>query len=304
MKISNYVHINRCPQCESKLYAKSVKLSNSCYWINHKRIPFPEDGIFINICAKCGLAFKNYWLSSSNLNKLNKDRFNVTWRKKRRSDFSFYHLVISSLSSEKILSPLLDLGSGSGSITDFLSTHGYSCYTHDLPFASVSSGKHHFSCYIDELPNKTGKLRFPLITAFDVLEHLTDPVSDFKSIANTMTNNGFFIAETGVLSSNDNLSTWWYMRLPEHNISWNISSLKYVSKQAQIALVASIPVKHKSRNNSSSTYQFKQIVIISAVGLISRSKFLLSLVNSILKQDITRLGTLKTDHILSIFQKR
>lgn len=100
----------------------------------------------------------------------------------------------------------LDYGGGHGLFTRLMRDRGFNFYCFDL-YAENTYAK-----YFDlrELPENT---KFDLLTAFEVLEHLTEPILGIQKML-TLSNIMLFSTE---LQPNDNhykLNEWWYL-VPE-----------------------------------------------------------------------------------------
>jgi hypothetical protein len=71
--------------------------------------------------------------------------------------------------------PFLDWAGGYGALTRLMRDRGFDFYDFDPMASNVFAGEHR----LHELGNR----RFPLVTAFEVLEHLEDPVLELSGIA-------------------------------------------------------------------------------------------------------------------------
>jgi SAM-dependent methyltransferase len=99
------------------------------------------------------------------------------------------------------------------------------------------------------------RLTYDVVAAFDVLEHLYDPVAAFRNLRQFVRNDGLIIVETGDsdgLSSRD-LPYWSYLNLVEHHLAWNKRSLAHLAERAGLRVVRFERKRHKlaARNGAS-----------------------------------------------------
>ncbi len=91
-----------------------------------------------------------------------------------------------------------------------------------------------------------------ITTAFDVIEHLDDPLKFLEIISNLTKKNGLVI----IASGNTNAITWkimknkyWYCSIPEHISFINTDWCKYAAKRCNLELLHIHQFSHSSKTN-------------------------------------------------------
>jgi 2-polyprenyl-3-methyl-5-hydroxy-6-metoxy-1,4-benzoquinol methylase len=145
---------------------------------------------------------------------------------------------------------LLDIGCGSGKFVNYLNTQGYKSfgiepsvpvYNHFLANNSV------FECtsvidYINKVPGNV----FDIITAFDVLEHVKDPVEFLTGIASLLHKDSLlFISTPDVGSFHRKLTgKHWHYFNKYHFSFFSKNTIRLAAKMAGLEL---LNVSHRSR---------------------------------------------------------
>jgi hypothetical protein len=116
----------------------------------------------------------------------------------------------------------LDFGSGPGpTLSLMLEEKGHHVELYDKFYASR-----------DSIFNK----RFDFITATEVIEHLRDPMLEFKRLSSCLRVNGYFAIMTHLLTEETDFSNWYYKKDPSHIGFFNKQSLAYLSKELKLEL--------------------------------------------------------------------
>lgn len=154
------------------------------------------------------------------------DSSSWTYEHARRRDWELAAALITPSSS------VLDIGCASG---DFLARYGASWQKYGIELrdaaarTATSRGVHVLGKSLDDVP--AGR-RFDAVTAFDILEHLADPLGLMNQCSSILNSGGIFICSTG------DVSTWpfrivrarhYYPAMPEHV---SILSKKAVERMA------------------------------------------------------------------------
>jgi 2-polyprenyl-3-methyl-5-hydroxy-6-metoxy-1,4-benzoquinol methylase len=145
---------------------------------------------------------------------------------------------------------LLDIGSGSGKFVNFMNTKGYKSfgiepsvpvYNHFLTTNSVSECTTVIN-YINKAPGNS----FDIITAFDVLEHIKDPVEFLTGIVSLLHRDSLlFISTPDVGSFHRKISgKYWHYFNKYHFSFFSKETLRLAAKKAGLELVN---VSHRSR---------------------------------------------------------
>jgi hypothetical protein len=117
---------------------------------------------------------------------------------------------------------ILDYGAGYGVLVRTLRDYGYKMYRHD---------KYCINLFAEGFDHQDDNKRYELLTAFEVFEHLVDPVSEVEKMLK-LSDNIFFSTEVQPFK-NITPDNWWYV-MPEtgqHIALYSILSLKNISEK-------------------------------------------------------------------------
>lgn len=140
----------------------------------------------------------------------------------------------------------LDYAGGYGIFTRMMRDLGYDFYHHDIYCANI------FADYFD-LSDCPQQLNFELVTAFEVFEHLVNPIEQIGEILKFGDNLLF----TTVLIPTDvqNISDWWYIapETGQHIGFYTKESLEYIAAQLGVNLVTDGVSTHLFTKNKLAT---------------------------------------------------
>ena len=195
------IEVITCPLCESKDYSQIHKDSLREYLS----------------CSGCEFVFvpKPYHLSETD-EKLRYDTHNNNPMDVR------YRQFLSQL-TEPLLKKIpddsygLDFGSGPGpTLSLMLEEKGHHVELYDKFYASN-----------DYVFNKL----FDFITATEVIEHLRNPMLEFKRLASTLRVGGYIALMTHLLTEETDFRSWYYKNDPSHIGFFNQKSLNYLAEE-------------------------------------------------------------------------
>ena len=110
------------------------------------------------------------------------------------------------------MSTLLDIGGGDGAFVDVVAAAGVGATGVDpaMPAHRARNGNPNLICgFVDELP---AAQKFDVVTMWDVIEHLEDPLAVLKSAAARLAPGGRLFVETGNFQSAGRIESggdWW-----------------------------------------------------------------------------------------------
>lgn len=116
----------------------------------------------------------------------------------------------------------IDYGAGYGVLVRTMRDYGYNMYRHD---------KYCINLFAEGFDHIDDNNRFELLTAFEVFEHLVDPVNEVEKMLK-LSDNIFFSTEVQP-SKNITPNNWWYV-MPEtgqHVALYSITSLKNLAER-------------------------------------------------------------------------
>lgn len=203
----------RCPVCEAQLKPWRVK-----------RI---GDNANLSQCSECQLVFQNPpievpQLYSDHYFGVEQDFLtNLSFIEMKR--WSFGKAIVPILNKVGLLEGrVLDIGCGTGALLDVLSARGFEAFGIEIGKSWEFASRRH--------PNRIhhGSLQsahfkdgfFDLVTMFDVIEHLHDPVGVLREVRRILNPSGWvYILTPNILSINARLlGRHWYQYKPNEHL--------------------------------------------------------------------------------------
>jgi SAM-dependent methyltransferase len=150
----------------------------------------------------------------------------------------------AALTPHKRSGALLDLGCSSGSFLESLKgegwkLHGIEMSTECAKIAEAKSGAHVFVGDILEAPFR--RESFDVITCFDVLEHLYEPLRVMAKVGEWLKPGGiFYVLVPNVDSAEARIfgSYWHGLEMPRHLFHYSPTSLKFLANSAGLREVS------------------------------------------------------------------
>jgi 2-polyprenyl-3-methyl-5-hydroxy-6-metoxy-1,4-benzoquinol methylase len=224
---------------------------NSCYLCNSKRYTLRDGSvrddpeIKVLECEECGLVYL------SSLNHIENDHYENsgmhdgetpdinTWLKETATDDERRYQF---LKEKMVNSTVLDFGCGAGGFLDRAGKTASKVAGVELEAALQSSfNKRELSVYPSLQNAIDNSEKYNLITAFHVVEHLSDPVSILQNLSQLLGGRGEIIVE--VPSSNDALLTLYnnepfqnFTYWSQHLFLFNTTTIQMLIKKAGLKL--------------------------------------------------------------------
>jgi 2-polyprenyl-3-methyl-5-hydroxy-6-metoxy-1,4-benzoquinol methylase len=302
----SYIQIKACPLCNGE--GQSVgKLCRGHYRFGKILVRYPETGIIpLKLCQKCGLVYKE-WLP----NRMDLLGFFNKWNPPSWSSKSSSSTLEATLAMQfrpqLDLIDILDIGGSNGSaLAPLANEPGRKSVLDIIEYPGVNkviSGELILGFAEDEL--KWSSIPYDVVLAFDLVEHLYNPMKALDNIAQLTAENGVFIVQTAdvarVLSENQStLDDWWYLNLFEHHIAWSYATLAGEMKTRGFVPVHVEYGSHKHWNHEG--FMKKQIVVL--LKYIQEVYFARKLVEGLLSIDPRQLSDpRKADHMTIVFRK-
>lgn len=168
-------------------------------------------------CKICSLTFRYPIDDAMTHEELYDNQKTLTWS--LQSERPDWELIARHVSEHKTRGRVLDFGCYTGGLLALLEGE-YERYGIEINRAAAAeaakiAGRPIFSS-VEEVPEQ---LRFDVIIACDVVEHMVDPVSIIRELGHLLSENGILILTTG--DSENSLwnrfgANWWYCYFPEH----------------------------------------------------------------------------------------
>jgi SAM-dependent methyltransferase len=141
----------------------------------------------------------------------------------------------------------LDIGCFNGALLEFLGA-GWDRFGVEpsAPAAEMarSRGVKVLGATIDDIQRE---LRFDVIMAIDVVEHITEPLPFFRAVARRLRPRGAFIVQTGDLDAwtwRLEGSRYWYCSLPEHVSFYNRGAMTELAARTGMKSVGHLRMSH------------------------------------------------------------
>lgn len=142
---------------------------------------------------------------------------------------------------------VLDVGCGSGNFSNYIKHANFNGIEMNRESAALArrKGLNVLSCSVQEYAKKN--YRFNVVTSFQVLEHVDDPLGFFKSCADLLENNGLLIISVpnvnGFMSSRENTP----LNIPPHHLTWwSLRSLIHLGNDNGLMAIDYIEEKSSS----------------------------------------------------------
>ncbi len=239
-KLSKYIvndsNLLQCRLCKSK------KKSEFLNWRKKYKL---------YLCSNCNLVYPNIKIKSEDyyLNNVYEDiSYTKKFKREITSNFEYrkknfglerYNYTIKRLKINRN-NKILDLGCGAGYYLKFLKekkfkTKGLEVANHLVKYCNEEQKLNVCRTSLEEEPNN----EYGLITMFDVLEHLSDPINTFKNINRKLKKNGFCVAYSPNIHSlaYEIMGAKQNTLLPfEHLCFFNKKSLEFLVKKTGFSI--------------------------------------------------------------------
>ena len=225
-----------CIGCENEKF-EIVNISNQSISEDNKELIDPIR-VWVK-CKKCGLIYANPIPAEDSLNKyyslISKEKFGGIYG---NIDDRFEFLVgMSNKRLEKIEryvgsgKSLLDIGTGIGIFTGIALDRGWQAEGLELTQEDCQYAKEKFDLDLKQENFYTFKedRKYDVVTLFEVIEHLQNPLKDLKQINKLIKNDGMLVIATPIQD------TLYGKKMKENNVFWNvITHLSYFTKDVML----------------------------------------------------------------------
>lgn len=237
-----------CKICGSRTEVAFEKLVLNKYPVQYHR------------CTSCSFMQTDepVWLAEAYEDAINETDIGLVSRNKLFSELVTAQLSLLGYDRRQ---RFLDYGGGYGMFVRMMRDSGYNFFSYDQYCDNLYSDK-----FVDPDPG-ISKFRYEAITAFEVFEHLTDPIHELEKLL-ARTDTILFSTE---LSSTcrGSLKDWWYV-MPEHGqhiAFYHVDTLKYIAGKYGLRLYTNGHTLHmltRKRLSSltyrmSSSYKFARL---------------------------------------------
>ncbi len=191
-------------------------------------------------CRTCGFRFFDPTLAGGGTFYAELQKQIATYYAANRPEFKWTLQHARKLSLRKVL----DVGCGEGAFLDLAKKAGLRTNGLELNIQAneISRRKGHriYSCLLAGLAREHPEEQFDLITAFQVLEHVADPVRFLVDARRLAGNRGYIAIAVPNEKGIQSLCPWDPHQWPPHHVTrWRMEDLRYLSKATRLELVHS-----------------------------------------------------------------
>ncbi|MCL6435411.1 MAG: class I SAM-dependent methyltransferase [Leptolyngbyaceae cyanobacterium HOT.MB2.61] len=203
-------------------------------------------------CSECGLVQTEepYWLEEAYLEAITPTDVGLVFRNQLSSAIAS-NVIFNMFDHEKIF---LDYGGGCGLLVRLMRDLGYDFYWHDKYCKNLFAQG--FEADAISHPN------YELVTAFEVFEHLVNPIDEIASILESSQN--ILFSTTLLPSENPKPGEWSYYALHEgqHIVIYTIQALRMIANRFQLRLYSNGSTVHLLTAKEVDPAMFEQLVSV------------------------------------------
>lgn len=197
-------------------------------------------------CDHCGFVQTQepYWLDESYSDVINSSDIGLIGRNLIQAELS--STVISFFFNQR--EEFLDYGGGYGLFVRLMRDKGYNFYLHDPQCENLFA-----KTFEIQLPTD---IKYNLLTAFEVFEHLVDPLAEIEQMMQFSPN--IFFSTALLPKSSPKPSDWWYYGLEhgQHVSIYSRESLNYMAKRLGVRVFSNGRSHHLLSNKKISQNLF------------------------------------------------
>ena len=216
IKVNNdLVHL-RCPLCNSSeiKIAGVLKYSGDLIFSTHEIILINKPELWK--CRSCKSGFTQYAIDKQTAEELyssgeGSKRWSSTVLDKDDTVIDYFGKLL------KYEMNVLDIGCNTGEFLDFAKDKG--CHTYGVELSDDSIRILEKKNHIAKNNMDFGDIKFDLVVAFDLIEHLYDVNEFLRQSKSLLKPQGILVILTGNINSISSLvsrNNWWYVNYPEH----------------------------------------------------------------------------------------
>ncbi len=273
----DWIIIDRCPSCKSCELIDRGNLPLDFYDFAGRKFDIKGQNISIFECKNCRLVYKNKIPSPEFISQQISGESNTLWS----YNYSYENEIklINGLFDYHDSYDLLDIGAANGDLLKVSAKFGGRRSALDItryPGLQITDDGEFIQGLLDDSSLVWRKKKYDIVTLFDVLEHLYDPVTAFSNLRDFVKEGGFVIVETGDSDKywykQNEISHWQYVRLFEHHIFWNYYSVAYQAQKNGFEIVSYTNKQNKYIEKTSIPQKLENLSMLSLY-IISRQAY-------------------------------
>lgn len=299
--------VTQCPLCSTQNTLPQAKIKELIYQCGTQIIPLPGEEVKIIKCNSCKIYYKNIIPSLSFLLDIYNTQSENIWTEP-------YNFINESKLLKELTQnhpfDILDIGSGNGQLLKALdNADGRKSALDIVQYPGIKTYlKGEFIQNTIDAPNLSWSgQQYDVVTMFDVLEHLYNPINVFQNLVSLVKDNGYVLIETGDTDSywpqRYGIESWWYTSFFEHHIFWNRDALKKIAEDYGFKTVHYESKKHKSQSGVIRNVQ-KMKILLNLICYIFNPNIYHKISKLLGKSGIQPWSPFTNDHLLIILQKK
>jgi 2-polyprenyl-3-methyl-5-hydroxy-6-metoxy-1,4-benzoquinol methylase len=208
-------------------------------------VVFTENGFTARKCPRCNLIFVSPRPSLKEISNLyGHNEADEYARRYVTEGFSRRLYAKHALSILKRHAPngsILDVGAGAGYFLDEARRYGYQVFGIEMnPIeAEFMKSSLRIDCETSPIHETYKDMKFEVVSTFNVLSHLYDPIADFQAMSERLKKSGIMLIETGNLAEVRSAYYGHYGRflLPNHLFFFGEESLRLLLRDCKLDIV-------------------------------------------------------------------
>lgn len=268
-----YEKLESCPVCSHKQFGNHIICEDHSV---------SKESFALVKCGKCGLVFTNPRPTADKLSSYYESDLYISHADKANSLINIaYKLVRNYTIRQKLKliqefttkSSILDYGCGTGHFISSAAKSGWSAYGYEPDDSARTIAQSNQRVNILDSVKKL-KDEVGVITAWHVVEHISDLKDTLKNLKKKLANGGYmFIAVPNHLSydASQYKENWAAYDVPRHLYHFDQEAMKYLIKKLKLQHVDTLPMKFDSYYVSMLSEKYINGTIINAIKTGHRS---------------------------------
>jgi len=255
-----------CPCCKSNAIEEIGEISPTDSFAG-KTLSFLLDGNRLCSCKVCSFAFRYPRMQKCEMDELYKRGEDENWVQKKGDERKDWNIAAKWMTSIGKNKRILDVGCFSGEFLRGLG-NGFELYGIEIHPQAVERAK---QGGVEILGNDFSALnsmndRFDVVTLFDVIEHVYNPLEFLTLLSRVVKKGGLIIISTG----NTMTATWrlmgsryWYCAIAEHISFINPVWCNYAANESGLEVIDFVRFSHMPKSELTTFFKIRESVLNS-----------------------------------------
>lgn len=198
---------------------------------------YTKSGIYkLYRCFSCNVVFIHPQPTYKNISLNNQDKYNSLLTERayfaKKDELSVRALNdVKKILKYKKSGRILDIGCSYGFYLAVFKKYGFKTFGIDITPRAIEYARDslHLNVYKGDFMNYNFNKKFNVVTVYDLIEHLPDPIKLMKRIKNILNKNGLIVVQTPNIDSLISKITgnkWFWLLAPQHLFLYSVGSIK------------------------------------------------------------------------------